>query len=352
MDSISDLSLANYMYNNAINGSKSPVLLPEIRLPVVDVSHFITSTSPDTDYSTTQLSKLRAALSSFGCVMIKNHGVETRRLDKVMSVFKQFVALPKQDKVEYEKEIEGFEGFGSDPLVTDVEVHDWCARLRLTLFPQHKRQFKYWPKHPRDFCKVVDEYSSKMQVLHDSILKATARSLNLEENTFTEMIGEERSISARFNWYPPCATPDRVLGLRQHSDATVITFLLQDKQVEGLQLLKDGQWYRVPIVPDALLLNVGDQLEIMSNGEFKSPIHRAVVNPEKERISLAVLSFPENDREIEPVQGLVTEERPRLYRKVKYNGITQLGYYLSGKRVTDEVRIESVVPSIALRCLH
>ncbi|CAI0388968.1 unnamed protein product [Linum tenue] len=122
-------------------------------------------------------------------------------------------------------------------------------------------------------------------------------------------------------------------------DGTVITFVLQDREVEGLQVLKDEQWFRVPIVADGLVLNVGDQLEIMSNGEFKSPIHRVVLNPKKERISMATLSFPQEGKQIEPFEGLVSRERPRLYRQVKYNGVAQLGYYQSGKRVTDEVRI-------------
>ncbi|MCE3214930.1 hypothetical protein HAX54_000283 [Datura stramonium] len=68
--------------------------------------------------------------------------------------------------------------------------------------------------------------------------------------------------------------PDKILGVKAHADASIITTLLQDKQVEGLQVLKDGKWYGVPTIADALLINVGDQLEIMSNGIFKSPIHR------------------------------------------------------------------------------
>jgi isopenicillin N synthase-like dioxygenase len=50
--------------------------------------------------------------------------------------------------------------------------------------------------------------------------------------------------------------------LKPHTDESSITFVLQDKEVEGLQVLKDNQWFKVPIIPDALVINVGDQLEV------------------------------------------------------------------------------------------
>lgn len=68
----------------------------------------------------------------------------------------------------------------------------------------------------------------------------------------------------RFNYYPPCPRPDLTLGVREHADGSAITFLLQDNGVGGLQVLKDDQWFSVPTVPGALLINVGDQVEVIS----------------------------------------------------------------------------------------
>jgi isopenicillin N synthase-like dioxygenase len=59
--------------------------------------------------------------------------------------------------------------------------------------------------------------------------------------------------------------PDHVLGVKPHADGSSLTNLLQDKQVEGLQVLKDNQWFKVPIIPDALVINVGDLLEVGNN---------------------------------------------------------------------------------------
>ncbi|GJT03149.1 non-heme dioxygenase N-terminal domain-containing protein [Tanacetum coccineum] len=76
--------------------------------------------------------------------------------------------------------------------------------------------------------------------------------------TFIGLYGTMASISARYNYYLPCPWPEKVLGVKAHADSSSITVLLQDEEVEGLQLLSDNQWVGVPIVRDALTINVGD----------------------------------------------------------------------------------------------
>lgn len=92
-----------------------------------------------------------------------------------------------------------------------------------------------------------------------------AKSLNLEEDCFLKECGDRDSMFIRFNYYPSCPIPDHVLGLKPHADGSSITFLLQDQEVEGLQVLKDNQWFKVPIIPDALVINVGDQIEVRND---------------------------------------------------------------------------------------
>ena len=99
--------------------------------------------------------------------------------------------------------------------------------------------------------------------------------------------------------------------------------------------------------------------QIMSNGIFKSPVHRVVTNSERERISVAVFSSPDSDKEIEPIGKLFNDSRPRLYKKVKnyvdtyfqysrprlYKKVknyvdTYFQYYQQRKRPIDAVRYE------------
>ncbi|XP_050366406.1 jasmonate-induced oxygenase 2-like isoform X2 [Argentina anserina] len=180
---------------------------------------------------------------------------------------------------------------------------------------------------------IIDQYISNLQVITETVLKGMARSLNLEEDCFLDKYGEQRKMDGRFNFYPPCSRPDRVLGTKPHADGTIITLLLQDKEMEGLQFLKDDQWFRAPIVPEALLINVGDQAEILTNyGLFKSPVHKVVTNAEKERVSLAVFCVPDGEKEIEPFESLINESRPKLHKKVKNYVAIYFEYYQQGRR--------------------
>jgi len=111
---------------------------------------------------------------------------------------------------------------------------------------------------------TVLQYTESIKLLSEVILKAMAKSLNLEEDCFLNECGDRGDTMLRFNYYPPCPMPDHVLGLKTHADGSTITFLLQDKEVEGLQVLKDDKWFKVPIIPDALVINVGDQIEVIT----------------------------------------------------------------------------------------
>lgn len=96
----------------------------------------------------------------------------------------------------------------------------------------------------------------------DYLLRSMARSLNLEEGSFLDQFGEESLMLARFNFYPRCSRPDLVLGVKPHTDRSGITVLLQDKEVEGLEVLINDNWVSVPTMPDAFVVNLGDQMQV------------------------------------------------------------------------------------------
>ncbi|KAA8535184.1 hypothetical protein F0562_030187 [Nyssa sinensis] len=271
---------------------------PVMEVPVIDLGLL----SSSSDIAGEELKKLQFALSSCGCFQAINHGIARSFLDEVHGVAKQFFALPMEEKQKYSRTVDGIEGYGSDKVLSEHQPLNWTYRLYLTLKPEDQRKLNLWPKNPENFREILHEYTIKLGMLTEVILKAMAKSLNLEEKCFLNQYGEGATMTAKFNLYPPCPRPDLTLGVKPHADASAITFLLQDKEVEGLQVMKDEQWFRVPIIPDALLINVGDQVEIMSNGIFKSPLHRVVLNSERERITVAVFCNPESDKEIGPVE--------------------------------------------------
>ncbi|KAK9266915.1 hypothetical protein L1049_027174 [Liquidambar formosana] len=94
------------------------------------------------------------------------------------------------------------------------------------------------------------------------------------------------------NYYPPCVHAKKVMGLTPHSDATGLTLLMEVNDVQGLQIKKNGKWVPIRPIPGAFIINVGDIIEIVSNGEYNSIEHRAVVNPVKKRLSIAAFHSP------------------------------------------------------------
>lgn len=69
-------------------------------------------------------------------------------------------------------------------------------------------------------------------------------------------------LAIRMNYYPVCARPDLVLGVSPHSDASSITLLLQDDEITGLQIKHKGIWVPVKPIPNALVVNIGDAMEV------------------------------------------------------------------------------------------
>lgn len=78
------------------------------------------------------------------------------------------------------------------------------------------------------------------------------------------------------------------MGITPHTDPGIVTVLLQNR-IKGLQVKHGGEWVEVSPVHGGLIINVGDFLQIVSNGEYKSVQHRMVANSEKEpRISIVM----------------------------------------------------------------
>ncbi|KDP30218.1 hypothetical protein JCGZ_17000 [Jatropha curcas] len=267
------------------------------------------------------------------------HGMSSSFLDKVRETACQFFELPKEEKSKYGRSENDIEGYGSDMIVSSNQVLDWSHRLILRVFPEDERRNNLWPDNPPNFRETLIEYSLKVKSVMDLLYKAMARSLNLKENSFSGQFGERALMHARFNFYPRCSRPDLVLGVKPHTDRSGITILLQDKQVEGLQILVDEKWVRVPVIPDALVVNLGDQMQIMSNGIFRGPMHRVVTNCESLRLSVALFHEPEPEKEIGPVDSFMDEPRPSLYRNVKNYGFITYECYQKGLVAIETVKI-------------
>ncbi|KAL2929798.1 Protein SRG1 [Bienertia sinuspersici] len=210
--------------------------------------------------SSSQLAKLQSALSQWGCFQVINHGIESSFFEELIEISKQFFALPLEEKLKCSAEDDIIEGYGSDAIYSGNQTRNWNDRLFLTLYPKEKFKDQCWPQKPEKFREKLVEYLKKLTQVNEAICKAMSRSLNLDENCLH--FGKQGPSRARITLYPRCSFPDRVLGTKPHADGTGITYLLPEKDVEGLQILKDDQWYKVAVIPGALIINLGDLGEV------------------------------------------------------------------------------------------
>ncbi|XP_073101258.1 gibberellin 3-beta-dioxygenase 2 [Elaeis guineensis] len=127
----------------------------------------------------------------------------------------------------------------------------------------------------------------------------------------------------RLNSYPPCPEPDKAMGMVAHTDSSLFTILHQSSTT-GLQVLRDedpsspARWVTAPLLPESLIVLVGDLLHILSNGQLKTAVHRVVVDRIQRRASAAYFSGPPGNVKVLPVEQLVGPGRAPAYRGVTW----------------------------------
>ncbi|PHT90151.1 hypothetical protein T459_05264, partial [Capsicum annuum] len=189
---------------------------------------------------------------------------------------------------------------------------------------------------------TVELYEAELKILALKIIDFLAKALNMDEEYIREMFGEGTQ-AMRMNYYPPCPQPDKVIGLTSHSDVVSLTILLQLNQMEGLQIKKNGVWIPIIPLPHAFIINIGDILEIVTNGAYRSIEHRAVVNSEKERLSIATFYSTKFDRQIGPAPSIISAKNLSKFRSIEAADYVR-GYFarkLDKRSYLDVMRIEN-----------
>ncbi|KAK9749741.1 hypothetical protein RND81_02G146800 [Saponaria officinalis] len=173
-----------------------------------------------------------------------------------------------------------------------------------------------------------------MKMLAQKLLALISESLGLQSSCIENAVGEFYQ-NITISYYPTCPQPELTLGLQSHSDMGAITLLIQD-DVGGLEVLKDGEWVTVQPLSHAIVVILADQTEVITNGEYKSAIHRAVTNANRPRLSVATFHDPAKTRKISPVPELVARSAPK-YREVLYGDFVKSWYTKGpeGKRNLD-----------------
>lgn len=158
----------------------------------------------------------------------------------------------------------------------------------------------------------MGNYAEAIQDLQKQLMEAVSESLGLNSDYLQEE-AEEGSQVMTVNCYPACPQPELALGMPPHSDYGTLTILLQS--CPGLQIMDQNKnWVSVPAIDGALIVQLGDQLEVMSNGQYKGVVHRVLVSKEIKRLSIASLHSLSLNKKMGPAPKLVDKQQPMYYK--------------------------------------
>ncbi|KAJ1700540.1 hypothetical protein LUZ63_000319 [Rhynchospora breviuscula] len=260
--------------------SSQTELLAEKIIPTIDFGVLVNGTP---DQRSGMVQTLAKACEDWGFFMLLNHGMPDRLSDEMLEAF----------TVLFEK--------------------CWKHYVKIFVHPE----FHSVPK-PLNFRDISKDYSECTRAIGLELLKAIWEGLGMEESHINEAL----KLGSCFqnltgNLYPPYQNPDIKFGFVPHSDHGLLTLLYQNG-VDGLQIKHQDRWVSVRPLPNSIMVNTCDHLEIVTNGKYKAVLHRVLLNTEVERMSVATTIGPSLDAIVEPIPDLMNEDFPAVFRGIKY----------------------------------
>ncbi|ONK77444.1 uncharacterized protein A4U43_C02F6590 [Asparagus officinalis] len=277
--------------------TERPNALPEeLKTPIINLEEFFRGDEVSTQHV---VELIRDACSAHGFFQVINHGVDISVRQAIFELVDRFFKLPLDRKLRARRRpgcTWGYTGAHTDRFSSRLP---WKETLSFVYNDGGDEELlSMLGKDFEEIGKVYKTYCKSMFELALSIMEILAMSQGLTRERYREFF-EDGSCIVRCNYYPPCQEPELALGTGPHCDPTALTILQQD-QVRGLEVFAEGKWQSVSPVRDALVINIGDTFMALCNGRYRSCLHRAVVNPHRERKSLAFFLCPKGDRIVKP----------------------------------------------------
>lgn len=245
--------------------------------------------------------ELGRSFREYGFAVIRDHGIPADLIARAEDMSKAFFALPEETKRAYILSngggARGYTPFGTEK-AKDADVHDlkefWHVGRDL---PEGHPLAEFmapniWPEEVDGFRETFEELYAAFEKAGGQVLRAIALHLDLEEGFFDPTVADGNSVM-RLLRYPPLEGEEAKGAIRAaaHGDINTITLLLGAEEA-GLELLKaDGEWLAIDPPEGALVVNIGDMLDRLTNGRLVSTTHR-VVNPQGEAAHRARYSMP------------------------------------------------------------
>lgn len=283
------------------------------------------------------MEKIKDACENWGFFEVLNHGISIELMDKLEKLTKEHYKKCMEQRFKEMVANKGLEG-----VKVEVDDVDWESTFHVRHLPVSN--LSEIPDLEDDYRKTLKEFVEKLETLAEELLDLLCENLGLEKGYLKKAFYGSKgpTFGTKCSNYPPCPQPDLIKGLRAHTDAGGIILLFQDDKVSGLQLLKDGEWVDVPPMKHSIVINIGDQLEVITNGKYKSVLHRVLAQTDGNRMSLASFYNPGSDAVIYPAPSLVDKENEekQIYPKFVFEDYMKL--YARVKFQAKEPRFEAM----------
>ncbi|OIV92482.1 hypothetical protein TanjilG_02245 [Lupinus angustifolius] len=251
------------------------------------------------------------ACEEFGFFKVINHGIPMEAISMLESEAMNFFSMPIIEK-EKSGPANPF-GYGNKSIGHGGDV-GWVEYLLLKTNQEHNSPTlsSAFGQNREKFRSVLNEYMCGVRKMACEILDLMAEGLNIQpKNVFSKLLMDKESDSLfRVNHYPACPKKndnddENMIGFGEHTDPQIIS-LLRSNNTSGLQIsLRDGSWISVPPDHSSFFINVGDSLQVMTNGRFRSVRHRVVANGSKSRLSMIYFVGPPLSEKIAPLPSLM-----------------------------------------------
>ncbi|CAK9857791.1 unnamed protein product [Sphagnum jensenii] len=263
-----------------------------------------------------------AACREWGAFQVINHGIPDDVVLRAREAMKRVFHLPPEIKLKAQRDyIKNYNGFGAGSMLCPSK--QWSEAFQFLMTDEAAPAViddygeRLFGDDKEFFCNAIKEYligNDKVRLL---IWDLVIKGLKVKnESFFKKYLSGSVNKGFRSNYYPPCPDPSKVVGLVVHTDSTL--GLVQLGDVGGYQLMKDGVWMSVNPRKgeNTLCINIGDYIEVMSNNQYKSVIHRVVTNTEEERISIDCVAQPPWDFPLSTCPELIDEDHPQIYKPI------------------------------------
>ena len=291
-------------------------------------------TVPVIDFAQTRETALIAneigkACEDWGFFQIVNHGISTKSIETLWNDTRNFFSLPKNQKRSLNRTSENPWGYFDQELTKNKrdkkEIFDIGPKVDASVLDP-KDPFTGatpWPENQPVFQTTMQNHFESCEILSLKIVEAICVSLGLENSHLEKCFFPNHTSFLRLNYYPvidPLSDienkkkEDAGLGVHHHTDSGAVTILCQD-DIGGLQVLKDGYWLPIEPIKEALVINIGDMVQVWSNGKYKAALHRVVAMEKADRYSIPFFFNPSYETVVSPLEN---NDEKNIYQSIHW----------------------------------